>query len=189
MFPGTVDSGVGTSITRPLARSSANPLVRLPTNTLIGAPTMSADTGLSEDEAFDLLRTLVCALGRADFSDLFLEHRARLTGAHEGIERAQRIEPLLSDLLRKHEMLQGSPRAQYAKASWLEHSLAQRLSMLSAREAQVCARILCGLSSEAIAEDLGVRVPTVKTFRKRAYEKLSINSQRQLFARCADLML
>jgi DNA-binding CsgD family transcriptional regulator len=259
---------------------------------------MSQDVGPNEDEAFDILRSLVSALGHPEFTDLFLAHSARLTGAdqivsfamnsgssrcliahrrdgealvgnlcrrylreymdrdsfllkslsaaadytsslidsltirdadyrqrlfadvgldgkfavtsrgnrfslylnfyfrdfhsaraREGVNRARRIAPLLTELLRKHEMLHGSSGVVDTEKSGLERSLAKRLSVLSTRETQVCARILRGLSSEAIAGELGIRIPTVKTFRQRAYEKLSISNQRQLFARCADLMM
>jgi DNA-binding NarL/FixJ family response regulator len=48
------------------------------------------------------------------------------------------------------------------------------------REAQVSARILYGLSSIGIALDLGISEETVMTYRKRAYQRLSIGSQREL---------
>jgi DNA-binding CsgD family transcriptional regulator len=51
---------------------------------------------------------------------------------------------------------------------------------LPRREAQVCARILYGLSSTGIALDLDVSEETVKTYRKRAYQRLAIGSEREL---------
>ena len=51
---------------------------------------------------------------------------------------------------------------------------------LPRREAEVCARILYGLSSMGIALDLTVSEETVKTYRKRAYQRLSIGSEREL---------
>ncbi|MBP0590451.1 hypothetical protein J8I87_12135 [Paraburkholderia sp. LEh10] len=51
---------------------------------------------------------------------------------------------------------------------------------LSKREAEVCARILYGLSSIGIALDLGIGEESVKTYRKRAYQRLSIGSPREL---------
>ena len=53
-------------------------------------------------------------------------------------------------------------------------------SHLPRREAEVCARILYGLSSVGIALDLTVSEETVKTYRKRAYQRLSIGSEREL---------
>lgn len=53
-------------------------------------------------------------------------------------------------------------------------------SNLPRREAEVCARILYGLSSVGIALDLSVSEETVKTYRKRAYQRLTIGSEREL---------
>lgn len=56
-------------------------------------------------------------------------------------------------------------------------------SPLTEREAQVCTLILMGCSSEAIALRLGIAVSSVLTYRRRAYERLGIVSQNELFAR------
>ncbi|MGJ5075136.1 helix-turn-helix transcriptional regulator [Bradyrhizobium oligotrophicum] len=62
------------------------------------------------------------------------------------------------------------------------------LSVLTAREKDVCRRILEGFTSEAIAGDLGIALNSVFTYRKRAYEKLGIASQNELFAIALRLM-
>lgn len=51
---------------------------------------------------------------------------------------------------------------------------------LTRREVQVCAAIAVGMSSEAIALTLDIRLNTVLTFRKRAYARLGISSQNEL---------
>lgn len=51
---------------------------------------------------------------------------------------------------------------------------------LSARERQVCARILYGMSNAGIALDLGVGEQTSITYKKRAYSRLQIGSNREL---------
>src|SRR5262249_55197346 len=51
---------------------------------------------------------------------------------------------------------------------------------LSQRETDVCARILYGLSYYGIALDLGIGKESVMTYRKRAYKRLGIGSQREL---------
>ncbi len=56
------------------------------------------------------------------------------------------------------------------------------LDKLTEREREVCFRILLGYSSEAIGLHLGVATSTVITHRKRAYEKLGIVSQNELFS-------
>lgn len=51
---------------------------------------------------------------------------------------------------------------------------------LSRREAEVCSRIIYGLSSMGISRDLGIGEETVKTYRTRAYQRLDIGSPREL---------
>ncbi|MDX1429655.1 MAG: helix-turn-helix transcriptional regulator [Rhodothermales bacterium] len=57
---------------------------------------------------------------------------------------------------------------------------------LTAREADVCSRIVLGMSTDGIALDLGVSRNTVATLRKRAYQRLGISSQNELFAICLE---
>lgn len=54
---------------------------------------------------------------------------------------------------------------------------------LSPREAEVCASIVLGYSTNAIGLDLQIACNTVATHRKRAYKKLGVCSQSELFAR------
>jgi DNA-binding CsgD family transcriptional regulator len=54
---------------------------------------------------------------------------------------------------------------------------------LSQREAEVCAGIVLGYSTIAIGLNLQIAVNTVATHRKRAYKKLGICSQNELFTR------
>ena len=60
--------------------------------------------------------------------------------------------------------------------------LAQSQRGLSRRELAVAARVLAGMTSEGIAADLGIGLQSVLTYRKRAYAKLGVSGQRQLFA-------
>ena len=53
---------------------------------------------------------------------------------------------------------------------------------LSRREAEVCAAIVLGYSTVAIGLNLGISPNTVATHRKRAYSKLGISSQNELFS-------
>lgn len=52
---------------------------------------------------------------------------------------------------------------------------------LSPREADVCVSIVLGYSTPAIGLNLGISPHTVATHRKRAYSKLGISSQNELF--------
>ena len=54
---------------------------------------------------------------------------------------------------------------------------------LTERELDVCARLLQGMTQEGIAADLGLGVPTVKTYRNRAFARLGIHFRNELFAR------
>lgn len=53
---------------------------------------------------------------------------------------------------------------------------------LSGREAAVCARIVAGYSAEGIGLDLGVSTHSVVTYRRRAFEKLGVATQKELFS-------
>jgi DNA-binding CsgD family transcriptional regulator len=72
----------------------------------------------------------------------------------------------LPSLARMADILQGS----------------ESVALLSSREAAVCARIVTGYSNEAIALDLGLSFHSVRTYRRRAYAKLKVTSQNELFA-------
>lgn len=69
-------------------------------------------------------------------------------------------------------------------ASSQDETLENPLLTLSEREREVCHLILKGLSTDAIAYEMDVSPHTIATYRKRAYEKLSINSKAALFALC-----
>ncbi len=55
---------------------------------------------------------------------------------------------------------------------------------LTGREREVCERIVLGYTSEAISLDLNIKRTSVITYRRRAYEKLGISTQNELFAKC-----
>jgi DNA-binding CsgD family transcriptional regulator len=62
----------------------------------------------------------------------------------------------------------------------IEGCLALSSPRLARREAEVCARILYGMTSLGIALDLGIGEESAMTYRKRAYNRLNIGSQREL---------
>lgn len=53
---------------------------------------------------------------------------------------------------------------------------------LTVRERGVVQRILDGMTTERISEELKIRPTTVVTYRTRAYEKIGVGSRRELFA-------
>lgn len=64
--------------------------------------------------------------------------------------------------------------------------LLARCPTLTPRELDVCERLLRGLTHDGIAADLGLTVPTVKTYRNRAFQRLGIHFRNELFARLRD---
>lgn len=53
-------------------------------------------------------------------------------------------------------------------------------SALPKRELEVCARVLRGISTVGISLDLGIGEESVRTYRKRAYQRMGIGSEREL---------
>jgi DNA-binding CsgD family transcriptional regulator len=90
---------------------------------------------------------------------------------------------LLLPFIRRHRAIVASPAAN--RAETLER-FSKRLeglpNRLAQREVEVCARALIGMSVEATALDLGIRPTSITTYRQRAYQKLGISSQNELFA-------
>jgi DNA-binding CsgD family transcriptional regulator len=60
------------------------------------------------------------------------------------------------------------------------------LVSLSNRERYICGGILRGLTTAQIASELHIASNTATTYRKRAYEKLGINSKAALFVMCGS---
>jgi DNA-binding CsgD family transcriptional regulator len=65
---------------------------------------------------------------------------------------------------------------------WLQGSGAG----LSARELEVCTRLLAGESQPQIAGSLGIKESSVQSYRKRAYEKLGVREMREIFLRILE---
>lgn len=101
------------------------------------------------------------------------------------IQRLGASAELLISILDQHTKLlnkSGASMASNLKSLASIESTIQAFAsqVLTQRERQVCARILWSLTTTGIALDLGVSAETVKTFRKLAYRKLAIGSQREL---------
>ena len=76
-----------------------------------------------------------------------------------------------------------SAAAQDADLAALRTRLVRLEPAFTQRELDVCSRLLQGMTHEGIAADLGVGVPTVKTYRNRAFARLGIHFRNELFAR------
>lgn len=62
----------------------------------------------------------------------------------------------------------------------LEERFASRFAELTPREREVCARAAIGMSVEATALDLRIAKTSVLTYRRRAYQRLSVTSPYEL---------
>jgi DNA-binding CsgD family transcriptional regulator len=77
----------------------------------------------------------------------------------------------------------GSLISRHLRGAELEPRLRALCPALAARELAVCGALLRGRSAPEVAADLGLRVSSVHTYRKRAYAKLAIGSLPELFQR------
>jgi DNA-binding CsgD family transcriptional regulator len=98
------------------------------------------------------------------------------------VERLRTVAPAVSAAVARH--FQHEPVSPGDPDRTLEALFASGTPFvrLTGRERAVCLRIVSGLSSEAISADLGVSLHSTLTYRKRAYEKLGISAQNELFA-------
>jgi len=92
--------------------------------------------------------------------------------------RLQAIAPAIGASVARHFQQAATPDQNLAAL----FAMRAPLSALTPREQEVCRRILLGFSSEAISQELGISLHSTLTYRKRAYERLRISSQNELFA-------
>lgn len=88
----------------------------------------------------------------------------------------------LLSTLRKHVEIANRDARQISLKSLgaIEEIIPECTDILPRREAQVCARILYGLSTAGIAIDVGIGEETAATYRKRAFRRLGISTPREL---------
>ena len=102
------------------------------------------------------------------------------------------ILPLITTLISSHyrilQLSSGGEQRPYRNARSLVHNIISKsvspFSQLTPRERQVCERILLGYTSVGIGLDLNIAQSSVVTYRRRAYEKLGISTQNELFTLC-----
>lgn len=95
----------------------------------------------------------------------------------------EQLAPALLALTRKHVALCGASLAAQPSMATLRRRLQQLDAPLTARELDVCTRLLRGMTHDGIAADLAVSAETVKTYRNRAFRRLGIHFRSELFAR------
>jgi DNA-binding CsgD family transcriptional regulator len=99
-------------------------------------------------------------------------------------ERLQAIAPAVGASVARHFQQKATPEQSLATLFATRAPLAS----LTPREQEVCRRILAGFSSEAISQGLGISLHSTLTYRKRAYQRLGISSQGELFAIVLQLL-
>jgi len=110
-------------------------------------------------------------------------HRHQRAFSDRHLAAFETVGPVLLALAHKHVEL--APPARSPR-DWIAHwrsRLQLDAARLTERELDVCARILAGLSLDGIAVDLGVSLTTVKTYRKRAFDRMDIHFRNELFSR------
>jgi DNA-binding CsgD family transcriptional regulator len=128
-------------------------------------------------------RLLICHKGTMGvFAMSLLRWRGSLPFQLGEIDALLASSPVIMALVDRHFVYSGK-RHQPTDA-FLSLQLAERCfeaqTDMPARECEVCARIVFGQSLPAIASDLRISVDTVKSYVKRAYQRLGIASQRDL---------
>lgn len=120
----------------------------------------------------------------------FYRHAHQPAFGPTALERLGALAPALLAIVRKHVALSGPAasssadlQAMAAVPADLEARLLRLCPTLTAREQAVCVRLLRGLTLEGIAADLELALPTVKTYRQRAFARLGIHFRNELFAR------
>ncbi|MDB5848683.1 MAG: LuxR family transcriptional regulator, partial [Rhodoferax sp.] len=128
------------------------------------------------------------------FAVNFYRHQHQRPFDDAQIGAFEAVAPALLALARKHIALTGGaqgaadltarePSGQALAPCALREKLLALHAGLTEREIDVCVRLLQGMTQEGIARDLDLSVPTVKTYRNRAFARLGgIHFRNELFA-------
>lgn len=133
------------------------------------------------------------AIGQLEHGRVYCNfYRLTDSGRYSATERAEldHIIPVATALIaRHHDLLQASGEiGQPGSARSVVHNIismqAGPFAQLTRREREVCERILLGYTSVGIGLDLEIAPSSVITYRRRAYSKLGIATQNELFSLC-----
>jgi DNA-binding CsgD family transcriptional regulator len=102
------------------------------------------------------------------------------------LQTFQRIAPALFALVKRQITLVEPVHVALPHSHGASFSYRQTLERLApgipGRELDVCTRLLKGLTHDGVAADLGISATTVKTYRNRAFARLGIHHNNELFA-------
>ncbi|MEO7940914.1 MAG: helix-turn-helix transcriptional regulator [Burkholderiaceae bacterium] len=108
------------------------------------------------------------------------QHQAPFSDAQVG--EFETLAPALLALACQQITLGAVPAVAAPVESSMQERLLELQPALTPREVEVCTRLLQGMTFDGIACDLGLGVPSVKTYRNRAFERLGIHFRNELFA-------
>jgi len=97
------------------------------------------------------------------------------------LEYLMRAAPIAISAVASHFRAEVVPQEDPFRLLETAFSTNEPLTVLTRREREVCMRILTGFTSEGISKELGISLQSTLTYRKRAYDKLRISSQSELF--------
>jgi DNA-binding CsgD family transcriptional regulator len=119
------------------------------------------------------------------FAINFYRHEHQRAFSDGQVSALESLAPALLALTQKHLALAQSPVLPLPAEPVSVPALVQRLKrlngQLTARELDVCARLLQGMTQDGVAADLGLALPTVRTYRNRAFARLGIHFRNELF--------
>lgn len=129
-------------------------------------------------------RLLICSRWGDDIVGLsVLRSAAAGPFSKADIDAVKSIANTIFALLAKHISLTWhGPSVSVALTSLkeIETCIAQCADALPRRESEVCSRVIYGMSTLGISLDLHISEETVMTYRKRAYHRLGVATQREL---------
>ncbi len=117
----------------------------------------------------------------AIFAINFYRHEHQRPFSDGQLSDFESLAPALLTLAQKQIELTRPRLARRNTAEWV-CQLQKFEPSLTPRELEVCARLLTGMTQEGIALDLGLGLPTIKTYRNRAFARLGIHFKSELFA-------
>jgi DNA-binding CsgD family transcriptional regulator len=139
----------------------------------------------------DICERLSVVSGEADGGFLAINFYRNSHSGHylDGdVDVVQSLARSLMAAVCKHvQLTNGAKSAGSGSQESLARRLGERCPALTSRELDVCVRLLRGWTYEGIAADLGVSVPSVKTYRARAFDRLGIHFRSELFGLALDL--
>ncbi|MDO9357987.1 MAG: helix-turn-helix transcriptional regulator [Polaromonas sp.] len=120
------------------------------------------------------------------FAINFYRHDHQRAFSDGQVAALEGMAPALLALTQKHLALADLPADGLPPPEGSAEALARRLRKLNGgltpRELEVCVRLLQGMTQEGVAADLGLGLPTVRTYRNRAFARLGIHFRNELFA-------